>query len=256
MPILPTPCRAAIAALVLLPFAALPAFAQEPPREDLSRIVVTGEGETALAPDMAILTLTVLREGDTARAALDASNQAMEEVLQAMREEGVGERDLQTSGFSIQPRYTQPQEDRPEEGPRITGYEVANTLTVRLRDLDKLGTVLDRAVSLGVNRGGDIQFINDDPDKALADARREAVEDARARAETLAEAAGVSLGRVLRIDETASPGMPMPMARMEANSYAADAGVPIAQGENRYRVNVTMSFAIGQEDGSSPGAAQ
>lgn len=242
----------AAAALAGLSLVAVPASAQQAPWPgDTATVTVTGEGEASVAPDMAVITLTVLREGETAREALDASNAAMEDVLAAMREEGIAARDLQTAGFSINPRYTQPRDGEPMEAPEIAGYEVANTLTVRLRELDRLGAVLDRAVSLGVNRGGDIMLTNDDPSETLAEARRDAVEDAVARAETLAEAAGVSLGRVLRIDENPHHFQPIPLARAEmAQSFAADAAVPIAEGENIYRVNVTMTWEL-EEDGEA-----
>jgi uncharacterized protein len=249
---------AALLASVALALPAAPAFAQTAANGGASTaverepatIAVTGEGEAAVAPDMAIVTLTVLRDGETAREALDESNAAMDEVLAAMREEGVAERDLQTSGFGINPRYVYPDGDGEPREPRIAGYEVSNTLTVRLRDLDRLGAVLDSSVTLGVNQGGNIVFTNDDPTETLAEARRDAVADARARAETLSEAAGVSLGRVLRIDETTRRPEPIPMARMEmARAMAADAAVPVAAGENTYRISVTISWEL-EEAGS------
>lgn len=244
-----TPALAAVA-LAGVSLIAAPASAQQMPWPgDTATLTVTGEGEAAVPPDMAVVTLTVLREGDTARAALDASSEAMDDVLETMREEGIADRDLQTAGFSINPRYTQPREGEPMEAPEIAGYEVANTLTVRLRDLERLGAILDLAVSLGVNRGGDIMLTNDDPSATLAEARTDAVEDAAARAETLAAAAGVSLGRVMRIDEKAQHFQPIPMARAEmARGFAADASVPIAEGENTYRVNVTMTWELEQAE--------
>src|SRR5690606_35124359 len=135
----------------------------------------------------------------TARAALDAANEATAAVLAALKEEGIAERDLQTSGFSVQPDYAYPQPSGPAEAPRISGYRVTNSVTARVRDLDSVGGVIDRAVTLGVNQGGDIVFGNADPKQPLAEARRQAVADARSRAEVLAEAAGVGLGNVLEI---------------------------------------------------------
>lgn len=244
----------ALASAALLSFSSL-ALAQNDagaaPHEPRPAVIaVTGEGEATIAPDMAIVTLTVLRDGETAREALDDNNAAMDEVLGAMRTEGVADRDLQTSGFGISPRYVYPNSDSGPREPRIVGYEVTNTLTVRLRDLDRLGGLLDSAVSLGVNQGGGIVFTNDDATGTLAEARREAVRDARARAETLSEAAGVSLGRVLRIDETTRRYEPAPMARLQMaqSGAAADAAVPVAAGENTYRVTVSMSWELDQEE--------
>lgn len=232
----------AIAAVLL---AVPPASAQEAERP---RISVSGEGEALLSPDMAVVRLAVVREADTAREAMDANNEAMERVIAALKEAGVEDRDLQTSGLSIMPRYVYPNEQNGESRPRITGYQVTNGLTVRIRELDKVGAVLDRSVTLGVNQGGSIIFTNDDPAEALMEARKRAVEDAIAKARTLAEAADVSLGDVLNITErTWGTPPPMPLGakvmRMEA---AADASVPVEAGENSYKVQVDITFGINQ----------
>lgn len=242
--------RALTLASALL-LAAAPAWAQSDADGDDPRpatISVTGEGEAAVEPDMAIVTLTVMREGETAREALDASNQAMDDVMAAMREADIAERDLQTSNFGIQPRYLFPDGNGEPREPQITGYEASNTLTVRLRELERLGTLLDEAVTLGVNQGGNIVFTNDDPSATLAEARRDAVDDARERAETLADAAGVGLGRILSIEEQTMIPEPIPMARAEmARSFDAAAAVPVATGENLYRVSVSMRFEIEEQ---------
>ncbi len=233
--------------LAALLIATAPALAQDVPDEASRRVItVTGQGEAAIAPDMAIINLTVLREGATAREALDAGIAAMAEVLAAMREAGIADRDLQTSGFGIAPQYVYPENGESGEGPRITGYQVTNSLSVRVRDLTELGGLLDQAVSLGVNQGGDILFTNDDPAAAMDEARRDAVEDARNRAETLVEAAGVGLGEIVRIDESVHQAPPMPMMRAEmARGLAADAAVPVATGENTYAVTVTITWELG-----------
>jgi len=212
------------------------------------RILVSGQGSVELAPDMAVLELTVTREGDTARAALDASSAAMAEVLAAMREQGIAERDLQTTNFSIQPKYVYPQRKATgdTEPPRIVGYTVRNGLAVRVRDIGRVGAVIDRAVTLGVNEGGNIAFTNDDPSAALARARTLAVKDALGRAKTLAAAAGVKAGRLLEISEQSFMPGPVPMIRAEKMMAAADAAVPVATGENSYRVTVNLAVAIEQ----------
>ncbi|MEQ8802957.1 SIMPL domain-containing protein [Haliea sp.] len=212
------------------------------------QIRVTGEGRAMLVPDMAMLNLTVTREGATAREALDANSTAMQEVLAAMRNAGIGERDLQTAQFSIQPRYRhhRPDASGQQEPPEIVGYTVSNSLVVRVRELEEVGAILDRSVSLGVNQGGNIQFLNDDPAAALEQARVAAVKDALQRAATLTAAAGVKSGRILEIAEQSSQPRPMPMARAEM-MMSADAGaVPVAGGENTYSVTVTVTLALEQ----------
>ena len=125
----------------------------------------------------------------------------------------------------------------------LTGYEVSNTLTVRVREVGNTGAVLDKVVSLGVNQGGGISFTNTNPAAAIETARREAVEDAVAKARTLAQAAGVQLGPILESSEMTSRPHPMPQMAMKMRAEAADAG-PVEAGENSYRVEVTMSFGI------------
>ncbi len=234
-----------ILALAVAPAAAL---AQTPQAEKPGIVSVTGEGIARLAPDMALVTLSVLRQEKTARAALDANNRAMTEVLAAMKQSGIETRDLQTSNFSIDPQYFYPKStDNTPVEPQITGYRVSNTLTVRVRDLSKLGTILDKSVTLGVNQGGNIQFTNDDPSAAINEARKDAVSDAIAKARTLAEAAGVELGRIALIDEQHRAPSPVPLMRAEtAMKASSGAAVPVASGENQYSVKVNVNFELKQ----------
>ncbi|MGO8065159.1 SIMPL domain-containing protein [Rhizobium leguminosarum] len=234
-------------ALLALPLAAAaPAFAQEAkPREPV--ISVTGDGESSVAPDMAIVNLAVVKQAKTAREALDENNKAMNEVLAALKSGGIAERDLQTSGFSIQPQYNYPQPvDGQQQQPQLIGYQTINSVTVRLRDLAKLGAVIDQSVTLGINQGGDIQFTKEKPDAAIEEARKAAVADAVKRAKTLSEAAGVKLGRILEINENVPRAMPQPVYRATMMKEASDAAVPVQGGENNYNVSVTVTFAIEQ----------
>lgn len=212
------------------------------------RILVTGQGSVNVAPDMAILNLTVMREADTAREALKANSAAMGKVLAAMKSEGVKARDLQTSGFSIQPRYSYPSKTSSgeREARKIVGYTVRNSLTVRVRDIAAIGEILDKSITLGVNQGGNFTLTNDDPSAAIAEARTKAMQDALAKAKTLAEAAGVKIGRLLEISEQSHQPRPMPMQRAEMSMAMADSAVPVAGGENTYRVSVNVSVAIEQ----------
>ena len=214
----------------------------------IPRIMVTGEGSIDLAPDMAVLSLTVTRQAETARAALDANSSAMKEVQAAMTTAGIESRDLQTSNFSIQPNYFYPpqQPSGKREPPQIVGYTVRNSLVVRVRDISAVGVILDKSVSLGVNEGGNIIFTNEDPSEAITKARVKAMQHAIDKAKTLAAAAGVQTGQILEISEQSFNPRPMPMARVEmARGMAADS-VPVAAGENTYKVMVNVSFAIEQ----------
>ncbi|KQT45264.1 hypothetical protein ASG43_12215 [Aureimonas sp. Leaf454] len=253
-PLLPlSPARAglrpgllALAVLALAPAA----FAEETPTAPVRQITVTGTGEASAKPDLATTGLTVLRIAPTAGEALTAASAGMTEVVAAMKALGVEPRDLQTSGFQITPQYRYDEgQDGTRNPPALTGYEVRNTLSVRIRNLDTIGALLDNAVSLGVNEGSGIQFTIDDPAGLRTEARKKAVADARSTAETLAEAAGVALGPVVSIDVAADamPPMPMPMsmARMEmAAPKASSDGVPVEAGESTVTTNVRIVYGI------------
>jgi uncharacterized protein YggE len=238
--------RLFVAALVALPLAATSVSAQDrPAREPVIR--VTGTGEASVAPDMAIINLTVARNAETAEKALADNNTAMNQVLAALKTAGIAEKDLQTSNFSIYPQY---QQNEPKNGrvdpPKIIGYEVQNGVTVKIRDLKALGGIIDQSVKLGVNQGGQITFTNDDPLGARTEARKKAVADAMEKARTLAEAAGVKVGKVVDISEGGDRFMPpSPAPRMAMMKAEADS-VAVAAGENTYSISVTMTLAIDQ----------
>ena len=246
--ITPTHFRHALSLLAMAAIFGLSSVATAEVNEPYPRINVTAEGRVDIAPDMAVLGLTVTREAETARQALDANSSAMKKVLAALQAQGIAERDLQTSNFSIQPKYVYPPaKPSGERKPRlIVGYTVRNSLTVRVRDIGKVGAILDKSVTLGVNEGGNISFTNADPSTAINQARTKAMHEAIAKANTLASAAGVKVGRILDISEQSFQPRPMPMARAEmAMAMSADA-VPVAAGESTYRVSVNVSFAIDQ----------
>lgn len=210
------------------------------------KLTVTGEGESTAAPDMAVTSLSVVREAATAREALDADNKAMSGVAAAMKEAGIAPRDLRTGNLAIQPRYVYPNDKNGLKAPKIVGYSVTNTLTVRVRDMAKLGGILDRSVSLGVNAGGGIAFTNQHPEAFLSEARRDAMHDAIAKAKTLTEAAGVAVGRILDIRESANAPQPRPVLREAFAAAATAKAVPVESGENTYHVNVTVTFELKQ----------
>lgn len=227
----------ALAAAVALPAIASAAEAPQPPR-----IIVSGEGEATVAPDLALLSLSVMREAKTAREALNANNDAMAAVIAAMKAAGIAERDLQTAGIQISPRYNYTNKPDGNQEAELIAYQVTNTLSVRVRDISKTGEILDKAVSLGVNQGGGISFTNENPATVVNEARKKAVADAIAKAKTLAEAAGVSVGKVVEITDQNYAPPPMPM---NAKAFdAAGASVPVQAGENAYKVMVNVTFEL------------
>ena len=209
--------------------------------QDMNRtIIVTGTGEASAAPDMAILNLGVGADGATAAEALKNNSAQMEATIKSLRDAGVQKKDIQTSGLNIGPRYDYSRDKSP---PRITGYQATNMISVNLRDLDKAGAIIDKAVGVGANRLNSLSFDFADPKPMKDAARKAAVADARARAELYADAAGVKLGRVLQISDefTTHPG-PLPTVRL-AMAEAAGAA-PVERGQSTLSASVTIIFAI------------
>ncbi len=233
---LPTSRRAGLA--LALAVAALPAPAQTlAPPAGVPQITVTGEGRLDRAPDLATISLGVTTQGASAAAAMAANAEGVAAVLANLAAAGIGPRDIQTSGLSLNPNWT----GYDSSAPRIDGYTAQNMVTVRVRALETLGAVLDAAVQDGANTLNGLSFGLADPDPAMDEARALAVADARARAGLLASAAGVTLGRVLTIAEGGGNGVPAPMYRMDA---AASAPVPVAGGEVALVATVTITWEI------------
>ncbi len=228
----------AITALLLTASLALPlpALADDnlPPM-----ITVTGTGTVEAVPDIATLSIGVTTQGETAAEALSANSAALDAVMARLTAAGIAAPDMQTSNLSLNPNWTG-YESSSVTGPTIAGYVASNILTIRLRQLDGLGAVLDAAVADGANTLNGLTFGLADPKPALDEARKEAVADARARAELLATAAGVKLGRVISISEGVAPSDPAPMFRAEASA----APVPVAGGEVGLSASVTIFYQI------------
>lgn len=218
--------------------APIAAAADEP-----GRITVTGEGSVTAVPDMAVLSFGVLKAAPTARQALDDANKALAQAIDGFKAKGVEARDIQTSGFSVSPQFDY--SGKNGATPKLTGYQVSNMLTIRIRDISALGKVLDDAISDGINSGGSLSFGNTKSNELVADARKAAVTDAIAKAKALTEAAGVATGDILSINEDTPPPPPGPVMRM-AMAKEADS-VPVEAGENDYHARVTITFAIRQK---------
>jgi len=224
------PLAAAIAAGTLL---AAPALAQTAPPAMIS---VTGEATVSVAPDLAQIDAGVTTEAKTAREASEANNAAMGKALLALKGAGIEEKDFQTSRLSLQPQ-TAPNRTGPSA---IVGYRASNRVTIRLRDVTKVASVVDTLVGAGANEIGGINFMVSQASKLLDEAREQAIADARRKAEIYAKAAGVALGAPLSISEGGTPG-PIPYRKMAAGMAAS---APVAQGEETLQVIVSVSWAI------------
>ncbi len=224
------------------PVSAQPEGGSEP-RPGTFRMSVVGEGKVMAVPDMAVVRLAVWTHGKTASEALQRNSARMAVVFRVLRERWrVGERDMQTAGLFVSPTYKRAKGERP----RIVGYDVRNTLRVRVRNLGALGGLLDDLVRLGVNRVEGVRFAVSKRATLMNEARRKAVAAARARAKLYAEAAGLKLGRIIGLTEIGGMVSPSPrvMRRMAAE---ADASVPVARGEREIRAAVRITWEAWQK---------
>lgn len=231
----------AATALVALAMASLPARADEPGRATLT---VVGQGRAAARPDLALVTTGAASTAKTAEEALAANSKAMEQVIAAIKEAGVEAKDITTSGFSIQPQYSYPAQGS-REAPKLTGYEVRNGVTIKVRELMAIGPLLDKVIQSGANQASGLTFLSANPEALQSQARVAAVKDAMAQAAIVAEAAGVRLVRIRRIEPRVDGGFAMPVSPapmlMKSDARAAP---PIEAGETEARVQVTMVYEI------------
>ncbi|MDP2781298.1 SIMPL domain-containing protein [Devosia sp.] len=232
----------------LIPFAlltglTLPALA--------GTITIEGRGEVAAAPDMAMINSGVTSQGATAREALDANTAAMAELIATLKEAGIEARDIQTSGFSVNPNYVY-SEQRDANGytlpPKINGYQVSNTVTVKVRQLDALGTILDKSVTVGANTVNGVSFSVADPGELYNQARKAAFADASAKAALYAEAAGGTLDDIVSISETQGFNEPQPYPMYARAEMAAGSPVPVEAGELSFAINVKVQWDL--DDGT------
>lgn len=233
--------RAVLITLLLAAPAAQAADAPPP-----ATLTVTADGIVRATPDTAIVTAGVVTEATEASAALGENNAAMRDLIAAVAAAGVAEKDIGTSGFSIEPVtvYPQPKSDGTQDPPRITGYRVSNLVTVKIRDIAKAGDLLDAVVRIGANSIHGISFTVDDRDSRLDAARAAAMKEARRRASLYAEAGGFQVGRILSVSEGGgNMPQPAPYARVAMAAKEADS-VPLAPGEQEIQASVSVTFEI------------
>jgi uncharacterized protein YggE len=198
-------------------------------------ITVTGEGTLKTVPNEAEFSLGVQTPGSSAREALTANAEKMRRVLAALRSAGVANHDVQTQDVSVSPTY--------EDKGQISGYTARNSANVRIRDLARAGAALDEATNAGANEVYGPSLSPSDQEALQAKALRSAVENARAKARVLANAAGVQLGTVTAMTEGFNGGLE-PMYAYGAARVALDKA-PIEPGTQKIQATVTVTFAIG-----------
>jgi len=225
-----------IAAAALTLAAGAAASAEEKPMQ--RTVTVSAAGQVSAEPDLARISTGIVTEGKAARDALARNSETMKALIAGLKSSGIEAKDIQTSSFHVEPRYTSPREG---QAAAIDGYRVVNQVQVTARNLAKLGEVLDALVGLGANQMGGLAFEVSKAESLKDEARKEAMANALRRAKLLASAGGAEVGEVIAISEDVSDGGPRPLAM--AHTAMAEA-VPIERGTETLVARVTVTWAL------------
>ncbi len=232
----------AVIALALLMSACAPAAVSQNGQPAVRTLSVAGSGQAYLAPDIAYIYIGVHTEKQTAAEAVDENTSQTQKLIQAIQDFGIDAKDIRTTNFSIWPM----DQFDPATG-RPTGektYAVDNTVYVTVRELDRLGDLLDTAVQAGANTVNSVQFDVANKDAVLKEARIDALKDAETQAKELADAAGLTLGEVQSIN-FANNQFPIFDGKGGGGGAAAEAAaVPIQPGQLTFTVTVNITYAI------------
>lgn len=202
---------------------------------------VSATGYANAAPDRATVSAGVVQQGTTAREAMMGNATLMTAVFDELEAAGIPKSDITTSQLSLQPQY----DYRNRSKPTIKGYEARNTVTVKSDDIDQVGPMLDALVRAGVNNINQVKFSVKEPKSAMDKARKDAIREAKEKAEGMAEAAGVKLGPLLSINESNRGGYtPQPVMMRASAMEMSDAVTPISAGEQTMSVSVNLSYGI------------
>ncbi len=208
---------------------------------DATLLNVSAQAEASRVPDVATLSAGVVTQAADGNAAMRQNAEQMARVVAAIRKAGIAERDVQTSGINLNPQYRYAE----NEAPRITGYQASNTVNVKVRDIARLGQVLNALAAQGANQINGPSFQIDDPEPVQDEARVAALKKAQARAETYARSLGLRVRRIVSISEGGGGGFhPVPvMAMAKADRLES---TPVSPGETTLSVSLDVVFELGR----------
>jgi len=200
----------------------------------------SGEGKVLAKPDVAVIDFSIVTEAATSKAAQDANSEKSNKVTNFLKKQNIDDKDIKTISYNIYPQY-----EYPRGGvPRIKGYQVSQTIEVKVRNLDNVSSVLDGVVTAGANQVGNLNFKIDDPEKLKEQARELAIKDAKDKANSLKSQLGIGLGRIISFSEGIS-GYPEPMYERALSGGVGGGGGPsVPSGENEITVDITITYQI------------
>jgi uncharacterized protein YggE len=209
---------------------------------DGTLLSVSAQADARRVPDVATISAGVVTQSANANAAMRANATQMEKVMAAIRGAGVAERDIRTSGVNLNPQYKYVE----NQNPTITGYQARNTVDLKVRDVARLGQVLDALVASGANQVNGPSFEIDQPEPVYDEARRAALDKAQARAQMYAKALGLRVRRIVSISEGAGFSPPVPVRMMAMAAQAKEADTAISPGETTLTANLDVVFELGR----------
>ncbi len=205
-------------------------------------INVSGEGKVLVKPDVAVINVGILKDGTDLVAIQNSAAKVMDGVTSVLKSKGVSDKDIKTTSYNISPMY-----DYNNGVQKFRGYQISQNLEIKIRDLGKVGEILSAVANAGANQVGSLSFNVDDPKKAEADARNLAIQDAKAKAEILAQNLGVSLKKIVGFSESGGGVPPIMYAKAIGGigiGGEAAAPPPTPTGENEINVSVNLQYEI------------
>ena len=228
---------------------AMPASAQTPAAPpagaipaDGTLLSVSAQAEASRVPDVATISAGVVTQATDANAAMRANAEQMDKVMAAIRDAGIAERDVQTTGVNVHPQYRYAE----NQSPTITGYQASNTVSLKVRDIARLGKVLDALVASGANQVNGPSFEIDEPEAVYDEARKAALAKAQSRATMYAETLGLRVRRIVSISEGGGFEPPRPMPMMAMARGKAEADTAVSPGETTLTANLDVVFELGK----------
>lgn len=209
--------------------------------ERVHTISVSGEGKVEKIPDLAEITLSVVTKDFNLKKAQEENSLKANAIIKFLTDQGVKKEDIKTSQYNIDPQY-----DYSQYGRKFLGYEIRNSLNVKVRDFEKIGSIFEKAVELGANEVSNLTFTIDKKEEAQKEARKKAIDDAREKAKVLADQLGVILVRITNFSENREYDYPRPIYAVEkAVGFGGGADAPqIEPGQNEIRSNVLITYEI------------
>ncbi len=211
--------------------------------EARNNITVSGTGKIYTKPNLALISFSVITEKESIGKAMEENTEKMNNIISEIKEEGIEEKDLKTTGYNIYPRYEwyEKTEEKPQGERVLVGYEVYQTLEVKIRDLGKIGNIIQKATEKGANKVSNLQFTVENEDEIKKQAREEAIKKAKDKAEEIASQLGVNLVKIINFEEGQIVS-PRYYSLEKAAGVSED--LSIEAGENKIEVTVNITYKL------------